>query len=359
LSLVEELGIDNLLEVLRGTFGLDGEVVISDYRIACPNPKHNDKNPSCYVLLKDRVDRSGRRIEAGTWSCFSCHAKGDILSLGKYVLKRKRSEVRKLLEPGNVDGQIAVLQRRLGSFLRTPEARMSPAEWERVWKRRPWLEKDARRLDSYEDGPKTYLLNRGFTVATIKRWGVRYVRQATVNTKKGTATIKNSIAIPICDREGTLICWCYRKIDESSNWPKYFYTHNSPRSHVWLGINHLDRTDHVVLVEGMLDAMWLDQSAIPAIAIGGSGVDVDRARSLTEFGRLTLFMDRDDAGQWAATSIGSVLWERMPVFVARYRKGWAGDDPQSLEPDELRYAVDHAIPFTAWQLRLKLARQIG
>lgn len=355
MGLIEDYGLD-ILSVLNNTFGIEGEIVIDDLRILCPNPKHDDSDPSCYVNLKQHSTHKGRVIDAGFFHCFSCHAKGDIVSLGALALNLRKSEIRKLLEPGNTDAQIAVLQSRLRGFLTPSASSQSPAEFDRIWKEREWLEKDARKLDSYEDGPQTYLLKRGFKPKTIKRWGVRYVPAAKINTKRGTAIIRASVAIPIRDLNGTVIAWCYRRTDESPGWqPKYLYTYRSPRGLVWIGIDHCHERRHIVLGEGALDAMWIDQSGIPAIAIGGSGVDIARARTLTRFDSVTLFMDRDEAGQWAAQRIGEVLWEKMPVYVARYKRRWEGTDPQQLTPEQVRYAVENAISWPTWQIRKRFA----
>lgn len=353
MGIVEDFGLD-ALNICRNVFHLEGEVIFSDLRILCPNPKHDDHEPSCYVLLKEK--REGSRIlPAGTWSCFSCKAKGDILSLGKFVLRKKRSEIRAMLEPGNANAQLAVLSSHLESFLRPPHASLSAAEAEDDYRARNWLEKDARSLESYEDGPHDYLMRRGFSTKTIKKWGFRYVGAAYVNTKKGRALIKRSLAIPVRDVNGSLAFWIYRRSDQSPEWqPKYLYTLGAPRSSVWIGEYwHWDRQE-IVLCEGGLDAAWLDQAGIGALGIGGSGVNVARARTLAHYDRVILFMDRDDAGQWATQQIGAALWEKVPVYIARYRKNWEGTDPQSLDASQVRYAVEHAVSWPSWTLKQAL-----
>jgi len=355
---VEELDID-VMEVLTNLFMLDGEVIFDNYVIKCPHPDHEDRDPSCQVRLTPKTLRDGRILSAGTWHCFSCHARGDLFKLGSYVLNMKRSEVRKLLGPNNPEAHKAALERKLVALQTAPRARVSREEYNRWWNERPWLEEHAREPDAYEDGPLSYLYERGFTPKIVHKWGVRYVPWAEINTKKGLATIKKSIAIPIIDRDGSLIAWCYRRTDASPDWqPRYLYTHGSPRSEVWIGEHIHTPTrktrENVIVAEGALDAMWIDQCGHPAVAVGGTGVDVDRARTLSAWNKVTLFMDRDRAGRVATWQIGAALHNVTPTFVVRYNRRSHGTDPQELDPDELDRAVGRAIPWPAWAFRLRL-----
>lgn len=354
MTLVEELGID-VMEVLTDIFGLEGQIVIDNFRIMCPNPEHDDKNPSCYVLLKPKMERGGRVIEPGTWNCFVCHAKGNLISLGRLVLGSRKADILKLLEPGNTEARLTLVKKRLIAAQHRPEIRQSQQEWEREWRERSWLEPDARDRGAYEDGPHSYLLERGFSMVSIRRMGARYIYGANVNGRRGQIFIRNTVALPIEDRRGSVIAWCYRRTDRSDDWqPKYLYTLDSPRSHVWIGEKHNWGEKEVALCEGLLDAAWLDQCGIPALAVGGSGVNEERVKELCHFDRVTLFFDRDQAGQWAAQTIGALLWNQMPIYVARYKRRWAGTDPQSLDPQQVSDAVKDAISWPTWQLRMAL-----
>lgn len=356
---IDDLELD-VLEVLTGLFLLDGEVVFDNYVIKCPHPDHEDNDPSCQVRLTPKTDRHGRTINAGTWHCFACNARGDIFRLGAYVLNMKRSEVRKLLSPNNPEAAKAALQRKLVSLRSTVEPLLSREEWNRYWYERSWLEEDAREPDSYLDGPLTYLYERGFTPTICKKWGVRYVSSAEINTKKGVATIKKSIAIPINDDEHRVIAWCYRRTDDSPDWqPRYLYTHNSPRSEVWINGDRMRDYEEVVVCEGALDSMWVEQCGLPSVAVGGTGVDVYRARSLAEWNRVILFMDRDKAGKLATWQIGAAISEMTPTLVTRYPRRASGTDPQELDPKAVGKAVRKAIPWPAWALRLRLSGGIS
>lgn len=343
------------LDILRNVFALDGTVVQDNLVIRCPNPNHFDEDPSCYVLLNDKSTRKGDVVERGSFHCFACGAKGGLIKLGGLVLGVSRSDVKKLLEPNNAEAKKAVLSQRLRSLEKAAEASESDQKWKQDWLERPWLEEGHRELDSYEDGPLTYLYERGFKPKLLKKWGVRYVSRAELSTKKGRATISRSIALPICDRSGLLLAWAYRRTEDSESWqPRYLYTHGSPRSEVIVG-SHLVKTGNVVLAEGQLDAIWITQAGIPACALGGTGIDPLRLQALlSDYRSVTLFMDRDKPGQIATWQIGEALSEIIPVHVVRYPKHSVATDPPEMSEEEIQEAVERAIPFPAWSLRLAL-----
>ena len=340
----EDLGIDNVLEVLVDRFELIGEVIHDEFLTLCVHPDHHDTKPSCSINL-----------ETGLWQCFSCGQTGDILTLGKHVLGKPRKKIKELLSPQNVDAQLALAQRKLKRILRSPGASTSDGNAKEALRERLWLPENGKRLSSYEDGPFDYLIDRGFTEETINRWGCRFVKRAEVPGKDPDRPIEiaNSIAIPVCDARGRLIMWTYRATDSSYRWQrertKYLNTYGAPKEKVWFGL-HLHRSaSEIVVVEGPLDAMWLDQCGVPAVAMMGSSMTRERAAMLESFGKATLFFDRDVAGVRATARSGQVLWYRMPTYVARYPKKAKGQDPQGLKPNEVSSALSRSVPWTAWR----------
>ncbi len=333
----DELGID-VLDVCQNIFGLEGSLHHDEFTVLCVNPKHDDHKPSCNI-----------NITTGYWRCLSCGAKGDILTLGHHVLHKSRAEIRSLLSPNNPTTALAVVQRRLKGFLR-PAKHSGGAQ---VRNDRSWLPGDAQTVMAYRSGPLDYLKRRGFNSTTIERWGVRYVRSATTPGKgPQPIPLHNVIAVPICDEKGHLHSWVYRATDLSPSWlqeVRYLYTLDAI-NRPWIGI-HLHRHGDIVVTEGPLDAMWFDQHGIPAIGIGGNLPSPERLRSLERYRRVVLFCDNDLGGDLAVSKIGQALWDRMPVFVARYPPRSRGTDPQGLSGLDLELGIERARSWQAWRLR--------
>lgn len=347
----EELGID-VLDVCQTLFGLEGQLHADEFAILCPDPKHEDHDPSCNV-----------NIDTGYWRCLSCGAKGDILTLGKHCLNKRRSEVQELLMPNNPQARAALVQRRLRSLLTAPVSDRRAFQHRQALQDRPWLPADAQTPDAYRSGPLSYLLARGFTQETLERWGVRYLRHADVASKKGKLTIYNSIAIPIFDSQRRLHSWCYRATNLSPSWQqetcRYLYTLDA-LDRPWIGAHLLEPDlSEIVITEGPLDAMWFDQHGIPAIAMGGNQRSRAMMAELLVFRKAISFFDNDAGGKLATKQLGEYLSPLMPYYVARYPKGRRGADPQELCSTDLELGVARARSWQGQRLRRRLSELLS
>jgi DNA primase len=339
-----ELGVD-VLDTVTNIFGIDGELVVDEYICLCPDPKHADTNPSC-----------GINVNTGLWNCWSCGANGDIITLGMVVLRKGYLKIRKLLSPEGMDGRRALLQNRLRALQKASGAFVAetpPGE-------RPWLPDDAREPDSYRSGAadlEEYLYERGFEPETLQAWGIRYVRVADIRTKRGTAEIRNSIAIPLLDQDGTVQAWSYRSTPSSLDWqPRYLDTSDAPLGRYWHGMHLAGSYTQVYVCEGPLDAMKVWQAGFrPSLSIMGNQLPPEKVRMLADFRKVVLFLDRDAGGELATRKIGELLWRHTSLWVARYPTKTAGDDPGELAPVDIELAIAGSIPWTAWALRAKLA----
>lgn len=343
--LADELGID-VLDVCENIYGLDGTLVVDEYNILCVNPKHQDSTPSCNV-----------NTTTGYFHCWSCDDKGDILTLGMRVLGKRYMEVRTLLVPDNLDAKRALLSKHLKG-LQNPATASQPIRMNRqAWTDRSWLLEGHREPRSYRSGPMGYLYDRGFTDETIKRWGCRFVRVVDVPTKKRTATIRNSIAIPVFDETGMLMAWTYRATDGSESWqPRYLDTLGAPLGEVWHGI-HLagSSLDQVVVSEGPLDAMWIDQAGYTSLSIMGSKLPEAKLMELANFRKVILCFDDDLTGNLITRKVGELLWSHVPVAIARYPKFADGKDAQELAAVDVELSIERAMNWTSWFLRGRLA----
>ena len=339
----EQLGIADPLHILQEVYKLEGNVRGTWFDLLCPF--HDDTHPSC-----------GVNLNTGFYKCFSCGAKGDIISLGVKLLKRSRAQVEEVIKPNSLEGRAAVVQRKVMAYRHngTPTRE----------KEGPYPE-NLHHPSQYQDGPLTYMRSRGFYQGTCEKWGVRFVHYTHIKTPDKETEgfdIKDSIAIPIRDNRSTLRGWVYRATPSSFDWqPKYLLTPHVQLDSIWFGLNLYCHKKSIVIVEGPLDAMWLSQAGIPAIAMLGSQVTEHKINKLLGFKELIIMADYDAAGRQATRQIGDLtkgivptkvaLWPRKLVKEAQ-KNGKKSLDPQDIRSEAiLRKMVSQAIPYVSWQLR--------
>jgi hypothetical protein len=333
--LAEELGITSVEDVLERRLGLEGSRQGREYLIYCPNPKHEDHSlGSCSVNLS-----------TGLWKCWACNSHGDLIRLVSMVQGIAQLEARRALQPNTREALEAMTSSKLSRELH--RYRIAPE--------RPTIG------GPYESGPLIELRDRGFTVESLRRWGVRWVAEESLERKEpkpGEAThytISQCYAIPVEDEHGQLLTWCYRRSADSPHWqPRYLYSTHADISQMWFGLRHHANERHVYVVEGALDAVWLDQAGLPSLAMLGAGLSDSKVRKLQRFREVTVFTDRDNGGLQALLTLGRVLGDNLRLRVARYPGWYAKDgkvDPQDVHPVDLEIAAERALP---WQVFLRM-----
>jgi DNA primase len=314
----------DVLPILTDVFNIEGELRGKEFYIHCPNPGHVDRSPSCSVS-----------VESGLWHCFACGVGGDLYKLGQIILGYTPGEVKELLKPKSAE-----------SLLRSVQSRLSKLTYR---ERKTKIELPG----PYESGPLGELRSRGFSQETLRRWGVRYVTWEKLRGHKGPFNIQKSFAIPIRNEDGKLEAWCYRRSAESPQWqPKYVYTPGTDLTRMWYGLEHHSQAGTIVVVEGALDAMWLDQCGIPALAMLGSQPSEQKILRLQNYRQVLLLGDCDAAGAIAVERIGKVLANRVGVRVARYPKWCNAKDPQELHPVDVEVVLAQAVSWAEWRTSL-------
>lgn len=354
----EDLGVEDVAEVCTEIYGLDGDTSKGEFRTLCPVHELGESGhkPSCDVNL-----------ETGYWNCFSCPASGDLIDLGVAALEKVPFDLRKkkvwrqarikifhLLTPSDPDAMTAAVKRRLRKAKKLLEAERGPKD-----RFQPMIPP----VSAYEFRFPKDLKERGFTKATLKRWNIRYVKKATLMKEDGKSfTITHAIAIPIYDPKKVLVGWCYRATSKSDQWfrnVRYIYTPgiNEVLNKIWFGMHLHRKSEEIAVVEGALDAIWLDQNGIPAIAIlGNQAKQVPKLRALLDFRKVVLYLDRDFTGAIIAHHIGNALLERghgsrvclYPSWMLN-RKGEQAKDAQDLCGLDLELVYARAVPFVTWK----------
>ena len=106
--------------------------------------------------------------------------------------------------------------------------------------------------DNLVDIPSNHwIFKRGFTKSILDKWDCK------VNSY-------NDLVIPIKAKDGTTSGWVTRRIQAT---PKYMYSKGLKKSKLLYGINHLQSVGTLHIVEGTLDAMWMDYHGYPTVAI--------------------------------------------------------------------------------------------
>lgn len=325
-----ELGVEDVVDTCSRVFGVTGNEEGDELKFLCVNPRHNESRPSCSISTV-----------TGYWHCFSCGVGGDIAQLGVVVLRKDREEVLQLLRPATLEGVVHMVRTKLNSLTAYTRVRRTTAVT-----RGP-----------YENGPLSSLRSRGFTTATLQRWGVRFVPEETLLGHKGPFTIRCSVGIPINSENGLTHAWCYRRTNSSDSWqPRYLY--DTEVSHLWYGMEHHAGASDITIVEGALDAMWLDQCGYPALGLLGAGMSTGKRQTvgskikrLQRYKSVTLLGDRDAAGLAWVRSVGEILGSSMPVSVATYARSSEAHDPQELAPPDLEAMMERTVPWTRWKMR--------
>ena len=218
-----------------------------------------------------------------------------------------------------------------------------------------------------------YFKERGFTVETIKKWGLGYSPEswealaghskakgfnAEVMVLAGLLKLRDNgthydlfrhrVMFSIYSVTGKVIAFAGRKMSSTDPSPKYV---NSPETELFKKsrtVFNIDRArmtrkdaDPFVLVEGQLDAIRCHSAGIPgAIAAQGTAVTEEHMQQLRRFTqRLIVFLDSDAAGQKAALRLLPIgLREGLDIrflslpggkdpdeyFSTQSAEGWAG-----------------------------------
>ncbi len=176
------------------------------------------------------------------------------------------------------------------------------------------------------------LVKRGFTPAMLERWEIAY------NDDIG------AIEIPCYDVADKLLGYICR-MPEGVH-PKYRLPEGFQKKSVLFGMHKILNIPHdnVVLVEGPLDAIWLQEAGFPAVAVLGSRLSVEQLTILHDlnFRSIILCFDNDAPGRVATAVavrlIGSAaLWAWSMSLPSKYK------DIQEVPIDEIPaiYAARH------------------
>jgi DNA primase len=302
----------------------------------CPLPTHEGKRQS---------PSFSANVGRGIWQCFGCGAGGNLIEFAA------RMEGLNPDDPGDFRKAALLLRKTFagtdGGEREKPKA--APKEETRERKRQEDLEEDAsvvvnapldfelQRLEY--DHP--YLRERGFTDETIKTFGLGYCHRG---------LMKGRIAIPLHDKQGALIGYAGRIVDEETigkDTPRYLFPGSRERN----GTRHefrksaflyngfrVGNPSQLVVVESFTAVWWLTQAGITnVVALMGASCSETQAGLLRDLvpedGSIWLFPDGDTAGERMAEETLVML---APQHFVRWVKLEEGQQPTDVVREELR-----------------------
>ncbi|HHX54538.1 MAG TPA: DNA primase [Clostridiales bacterium] len=275
-------------------------------------PFHNERTPSFTVFLS-----------SDSFYCFGCGAGGDVVT---FIMK---------MESLSYIEAIEVLAKRCGITV-PKEARERYRKTDEVSREKVLaMNLDAAKffreqLNSTR-APMEYLLNRGYSPALIRRFGLGYAPNefgaltghmlglgysekelstaflCGISKKNGKPYdyFRGRIIIPIIDTQKDVIAFGGRVLDNSM--PKYLNTSDTPafkKSRSLFALNYAKAScaDELILCEGYMDVMALhDAGFTNSVATLGTAITNEHARIMKRYTKKVLIAyDVDEAGQRAA-----------------------------------------------------------
>ena len=316
---MENLWID--FKALRAK--LDFEQVLRHYGVEvhrkgrqhqglCPLPGHDGKK---------NLPSFSANLERGIFHCFGCKAKGNVLEFAALM-------ERVSLKNGAAIRKVALkLQEQfcpeLSDHAKEPAQKPAPPPEQnddgRVAVNAP-LDFELKGLDATHP----YLFGRGFSVETIRHFGLGFCNRG---------MLKNRIAIPLHDKDGQLIGYAGRVVDDAivnEDNPRYRFPGTRERNGIihefrkslflYNGFRIPEPVDRLIVVESFTAVWWLHQHGyLHAVATMGVDCSPEQAALI-----VSLVKSAGHAWLWtdgaATRHAQSVLMQVSPHRLVRWAK---------------------------------------
>lgn len=240
-----------------------------EWTIQCPSPEHTDRRPSASIYVGEPQERmrGTKKIFRlpGMWICYSCGRSGRVL-----------------------DGRIESYEPSADRNLEVALEQLEPAE-QRLYPE-SWLS-----LFNYPGGVHPKWLER-FTEATCARHRLGYDHE------------RNAGTYPFRTTDGQVLGVVRRNFGDD-DW-KYRYPFGVDKSRLLYGYHWAVREDAtlVVLTEGALDAVAVDEAGARGLAIYGSRISEEQVHLINRLYPRTVLLafDNDEAGRAATERVLSM-----------------------------------------------------
>jgi len=307
------------------------------------------------------------------WRCWSCGESGDwiryLQKVSGYDFQRAVIELAEMAGVSvSSDMQAGykaytrkadILERAQKYFMDQLQDRKAEEVWQYVWKR--GYDFDSiydMEIGAYTDRPALQALLRaeGYTDQEIKASGLLTPGfgedyQLTLLWKDQAGRAIGIVGRPILEDAEI----------KSRGLSKYKYSAGMEKDKGLIGFSSSRGSDQIVLVEGVLDGLFLNHKGFKSVAVGGTSLSATQLQALEMAGtkELLLALDMDDPGQKATERlIKSLTTSKLRVYVVSLPEGYK--DPDELvrkkDAEAFQQALDRAERWPAWMARRIVSR---
>ena len=294
------------LKILLGMLGIKFKEFDNKFKARCPNPEHEDKNPS-WVLYK----------ESGVHKCFSnCGFQGPLSHLVKSLTGRSIFEYLKIGNPESYVFSSSLKKRNKPIII--PKGVTITGELYSVFD------------DTVVMG---YLKNRGINRDFINTFGLKYIKTAKINK----VIWRDRVCIPIKEN-GEVLSIAGRDFTELQT-PKELYAKNASVNTLF-NIDNINFDKPLFVVEGIMDFVnvWTNLSK-NVCSVFGVALTKRQIEILMRAKNLIWFPDNDEAGRSVVDLYDRYVNEEFEVMFPPNE----GQDPGDCSITDLEAAIKNKV----------------
>lgn len=284
----------------------------------------------CCPIHKENHPSAGISVSKQVFHCFSCHATGGVSWL---LYKSMPDEIKSIYEADRF------LKERYNVDLV-----VNDRDWEKRIKRyeeffieefktKERFTTPKEKLAIFRSGKETheYFFSRGFTKKTAKEFMI------------GIDVINKTITIPVFWEDGELCGIIGRYISKNRPKNSRYKIYDFPTGDILYPLHKFEPVDNtVILVEGVLDALWLHQLGFKnALATLSNNITKKQADIVRKYAKKVVDMsDNDDMGKIASDVYRKRLKDLIIYNVKDfYPKG--KKDPQECSKEEIEFMLSN------------------
>jgi len=250
----------------------------SEFNTHCPF--HKDARESCSINMDKQV-----------WICHAGCGQGHLASFLQKISGHSWQEINELVEEQKWDLDFNLFD---GIVIEEDYPTSLIAE-----------------MDSLVELPDSHwIFKREFDRDSLEKWGCK-------------SNNYNDLVIPVKNKSSELLGWISRRVQAT---PKYLFSRGFKKSKSLFGIEHFRNrnVDVLFLVEGALDAIWLDQHGYTSAAILGATVSKSQADLISSLNpsELVLCLDNDEAGRKGIAKATLDMNERFMISYINLPDGY-------------------------------------
>lgn len=316
-KIIKKIKLHKLLDKLecKNQKPLDENIMVS-----CPF--HEDKKPSCGISKK-----------TGQFNCFSCGESGSLITFIAKIKDITLSDaVRYLNKFAGISKESLIISgktiyRQLKKML-IRKNKKTHKEDETEYS----VELPLYLNDEYLPGIH-YFDERGIDKYTLKKHNISFCT---------SGFYKNRAITPVYKPDGSLLTFEARDITGMAD-KKVLYPKNTKINRTLFNFDKAYHGAEIIIVEGMMDALYLDQRGFNVVSTFGAAVSEKQEELLSHYFKIAyISFDGDKAGRRATIRYGSNLELHLSVYVMTLKNN---TDPDSYSTRQFKKLFDNAIPF--------------